>query len=54
MDIVEKYELMDRLIRASGVEAEYISPNFVADIANQNGIELNSESIVFISDNYED
>jgi hypothetical protein len=54
MDIVEKYELMDQLIRATGVEAEYISPNFVADVAYENGIELSSESIVFISDNYED
>jgi hypothetical protein len=54
MDIIEKYEKMDALIRATGIEAEYVSPNFVADLAYENGIKLDSSSVVFISDNYED
>ena len=51
---VNTYERMDKLIRELGVEADYISPNFVADVAYQNGIELTSDEVVFISDNYED
>lgn len=53
-NLVDKYERMEILLRETGVEAEYISPSFVADIAYTNGIELSSGDIVFISDNYED
>jgi hypothetical protein len=39
-------------IQKTGIHPDDVSPNFVAEIAYENGINLKSEEIVFISDNY--
>jgi len=39
-------------IQKTGIHPDDVSPNFVAEIAYENGIKLKSEEIVFISDNY--
>lgn len=40
-------------IKAKGTEAEFVSPNFVNDIANEVGAKLTSDEVVYISDNIE-
>jgi hypothetical protein len=39
-------------IQKTGIHPDDVSPNFVNEIAYDNGIELKSEEVVFISDNY--
>lgn len=39
-------------IQKTGIHPDDVSPNFVSEIAYDNGIELKSEEVVFISDNY--
>jgi hypothetical protein len=34
------------------IDNELVSPNLVADISYKMGIELNSEEIIYISDNF--
>jgi hypothetical protein len=42
-----------KLIKKSGIELDYVSPNFVADIAYNHKIELTNNEVVFISDHIE-
>jgi galactitol-specific phosphotransferase system IIB component len=39
-------------IQKTRIHPNDVSPNFVSEIANENGINLSSEEVVFISDNY--
>ena len=41
------------LIRDNGVDADEVSPNFVAQFADDYGYELTSDEVVYISDNYD-
>jgi hypothetical protein len=42
-----------KLIKLTDIESDYVSPNFVADIAYSNKVKLTSDEIVYISDNYD-
>lgn len=42
-----------RAIKAKNVDPDLVSPNYVADVADEKKIQLSSTDIVYISDNYE-
>jgi hypothetical protein len=42
-----------RLIKLTDIESDYVSPNFVAEIAYNNKVKLTSDEVVYISDNYD-
>jgi len=46
-------KVMDYIENIDKREAEFVSPNYVKDIADKLDIELSSSDVVFISDNYE-
>tara|TARA_R100000995_G_C3403050_1_gene85810 strand:+ start:213 stop:488 length:276 start_codon:yes stop_codon:yes gene_type:complete len=49
----EKVEKVKKLLAKKGVEADDVSPNFVNQFANKNGItDLTSQEVVKISDTY--
>jgi hypothetical protein len=39
-------------IQKTGIHPDDVSPNFVSEVADENGINLSSKEVVFISDNY--
>lgn len=42
-----------QLIHDTGIESDYVSPNYVADIAQKKGFKLSSDEIVNINNNYD-
>lgn len=48
----DKCNKVIELLKKEKVETDEASPNFVADFANKKGIELTSDEIVWVSDNY--
>lgn len=49
----ETIELVLKMLQDETVDAEYCSPNFVADFASNRGITLTSNQVVEISNTYE-
>lgn len=43
-----------KLLKMHVEDLDYISPNYVADVAFSNNVKLTSEEVVYISDNLED
>ena len=49
---MKKINYVLNLLKEENVNPEIASPNYIADFAYNRNIELTSEEIVYISDNY--
>ena len=51
-NINERMRMVILKIQKTGIHPDDVSPNFVNEIANKYDVNLTSDEVVFISDNY--